>query len=87
MHKHPSQFEPLLISESIPAYRRLIDLAQQLSELNARLDASVHNDVARALSDLVRAMNCYYSNLIEGHHTLPIEIDRAMKKDFTGSPS
>lgn len=87
MYDHPSQFEPLLIPKSRPAYRHLIGLAQELSEVNARLDASVHKDVARALSELVRAMNCYYSNLIEGHHTLPIEIDRAMRQDFKNSPS
>lgn len=87
MYDHPSQFEPLLISASSPFYRKLIGLAQDLAEHNARLDASVHKDAARALSDLVRAMNCYYSNLIEGHHTLPIEIDRAMQKDLKESPS
>lgn len=87
MYDHPSQIEPLLIPASSPAYRRLIGLAQELSEANARLDASVHRDVARALADLVCAMNCYYSNLIEGHHTLPIEIDRAMQQDFANAPS
>ncbi len=87
MYDHPSQIEPLLISASSPAYRHLIGLAQELAEANARLDASVHTDAARALSELVRAMNCYYSNLIEGHHTLPIEIDRAMHRDFTSAPS
>ena len=30
-----------------------------------------------ALADLVRAMNCYYSNLIEGHDTHPVDIERA----------
>ena len=27
-------------------------------------------------------MNCYYSNLIEGHNTLPIDIERALAGDF-----
>jgi Fic family protein len=31
----------------------------------------------------VRAMNCYYSNLIEGHDTHPIEIERALKGDYS----
>ncbi|MBI5919077.1 MAG: Fic family protein [Nitrosomonadales bacterium] len=88
MYDHPSQFEPLLISASSPAhYKRLLDLAQELSELDARLDTSIHKDAVRALSELVRGMNCYYSNLIEGHHTLPIEIDRAMQSDFTATTS
>jgi len=31
----------------------------------------------------VRAMNCYYSNLIEGHDTHPIDIERALKGDYS----
>jgi Fic family protein len=42
--------------------------------------------VVRALADLVRAMNCYYSNLIEGHDTHPIDIERALKKDYSADP-
>ena len=33
---------------------------------------------------LVREMNCYYSNLIEGHKTTPREIEQALKQDFSG---
>lgn len=40
----------------------------------------------RALADLVRAMNCYYSNLIEGHHTHPVDIERAMQNDYSADP-
>lgn len=39
--------------------------------------------VLSALADLVRAMNCYYSNLIEGHSTHPVEIERAMNGDYS----
>lgn len=28
-------------------------------------------------------MNCYYSNLIEGHNTHPIDIERALNEDFS----
>jgi hypothetical protein len=38
------------------------------------------------LAELVRAMNCYYSNLIEGHTTHPVDIERAMKNDYSGNP-
>jgi hypothetical protein len=31
-------------------------------------------------------MNCYYSNLIEGHNTLPIDIDRALNDDLAKEP-
>jgi Fic family protein len=39
-----------------------------------------------SLADLVRSMNCYYSNLIEGHDTHPIDIERALAEDFSASP-
>ena len=36
--------------------------------------------------ELVRALNCYYSNLIEGHETKPQDIERALKRDFSTNP-
>src|SRR6185437_6654834 len=36
-----------------------------------------------SLADLMRAMNCYYSNLIEGHDTHPVDIERALKNDYS----
>jgi Fic family protein len=39
--------------------------------------------VLSALADLVRAMNCYYSNLIEGHDTHPVDIERALKNEYS----
>jgi Fic family protein len=39
--------------------------------------------VVAALADLVRSMNCYYSNLIEGHDTHPVDIERALKNDYS----
>jgi len=29
------------------------------------------------------AMNCYYSNLIEGHDTHPVDIERALRDDYS----
>lgn len=31
-------------------------------------------------------MNCYYSNLIEGHDTHPVDIERALNGDYSGDP-
>ena len=31
-------------------------------------------------------MNCYYSNLIEGHDTHPVDIERALKDDYSKDP-
>jgi Fic family protein len=47
----------------------------------------LHPQTAASLADLVRVMNCYYSNLIEGHHTLPRDIERALANDLDGEDS
>lgn len=42
----------------------------------------VHPILQQSVGDLVRSMNCYYSNLIEGHNTHPRDIDRALAEEF-----
>jgi Fic family protein len=69
--------EPLFIDGSRAAYGSLIGQVHELSEASACLDASLAPPTAKSLSDLFAGMNCYYSNLIEGHHTLPFEIEQA----------
>ena len=75
--------EPLLVSEESPHRRRLNDLAVDLSGRSAGFRRSLPQGLTRALADLVRAMNCYYSNLIEGHDTHPVDIERALKGDYS----
>lgn len=79
-------FEPLLVSEGSPDRPGLNDLALELAEKSAAFRASLPASMAEALADLVRAMNCYYSNLIEGHDTHPVDIERAMRKDYSADP-
>lgn len=74
----PAQMEPLVIDESRPLYHPLIGLAHELSEASACLDASLVPATAKSLAELVAGMNCYYSNLIEGQHTLPLDIEKAL---------
>ena len=78
--------EPLLISESARRRRDLTDLALELAQRAAGFRRSLPDGVMTALADLVRAMNCYYSNLIEGHDTHPIDIERALNNDFNNDP-
>lgn len=78
--------EPMLISESSGRRGPLADLALEVAEKSAGFRASLPDGVVRALSDLVRSMNCYYSNLIEGHDTHPIDIERALKADYSADP-
>jgi Fic family protein len=79
-------FEPLAVAEAAPVRQKLNDLALELAEASAAFRSSVPEPIARALADLVRSMNCYYSNLIEGHDTHPIEIERALANDYSADP-
>ncbi|WP_339868310.1 Fic family protein [Pseudohongiella nitratireducens] len=78
-------FEPLLISEG-PHREHLNDLALELATRNAGFRHSLPAPVVRALAGLVRSMNCYYSNLIEGHNTHPVDIERALEDDYSADP-
>jgi Fic family protein len=75
--------EPLLISESSRHRGALTDLAVDLAGKAAGFRSSLAPGVRTALADLVRSMNCYYSNLIEGHDTHPVDIERALKNDYS----
>ena len=75
--------EPMLVGEGSPHRPGLSDLAVELAGASAGFRRSLPAGVVRALADLVRAMNCYYSNLIEGHDTHPVDIERAMRNDYS----
>lgn len=79
----PSAMEPLLIRESSRHRARLADLAIELTEKSTGLSRSLPAPIVRALAALVRSMNCYYSNLIEGHDTHPVDIERALSEDYS----
>lgn len=78
--------EPLLVSESSRHRSELADLAITLTEKSASLRSSLPPKIIEALATLVRSMNCYYSNLIEGHDTHPINIEQALNEDFSDDP-
>ncbi|MFZ0788124.1 MAG: Fic family protein [Chromatiaceae bacterium] len=78
--------EPLLVGESSKHRAALNDLTLELASRAAGFRRSLPAGVLTALADLVRAMNCYYSNLIEGHDTHPVEIERALKNEYSAEP-
>ena len=78
--------EPLLVSETARQVSKLSDFAVDLAAKAAGLRRSLPGGVAGSLANLVRAMNCYYSNLIEGHDTHPVEIERALRDDYSTDP-
>ncbi|MBV8136389.1 MAG: Fic family protein [Deltaproteobacteria bacterium] len=75
--------EPMLISESSRFRNGLADFAVEIAARSAGFKRSLPGGIDAALADLVRSMNCYYSNLIEGHDTHPIDIERALKNDYS----
>ena len=81
VYRQPSAMEPLLPKGQRV---RLSELTCEILKASGRLTGQVHSPlVLQRVGDLVREMNCYYSNLIEGHKTIPRDIERAMKRDFS----
>lgn len=78
-----SLMEPLLLDEG-PRYRPgLTDLALDLAQKSTGFRRSLPESLLASVADLVRAINCYYSNLIEGHNTHPVDIERALTNDYS----
>lgn len=75
--------EPLLPSEG---NRTLDDLVLDLVAKSNAFTAQLNPVLRASVGDLVRSMNCYYSNLIEGHDTHPVDIDRALAGDYSAEP-
>ena len=80
----PHQFEPLLPGEAQMA--PLLEKASDLTRATARLGSGTMSVAKDELRKLLRRMNSYYTNKIEGEHTRPSEIDRALHKDFSDKP-
>ncbi len=76
MLETPARVEPCFFEDDIP--RILADLVSEIQHEASLLGRDLHLDAAAELAELVRVMNCYYSNLIEGHDTRPKDIERAL---------
>jgi Fic family protein len=84
-YEHPGSLV-LMPPEDHAGMRQLQDLSTTLALESAALGGRLAPRVAAAIGDLVRSMNCYYSNLIEGHATTPIDIQRAMAEEYSDNP-
>src|SRR5260370_3138096 len=78
-----SDMEPLLIGDSSRHRGGLTDLAFDLTQKSAGFRRSLPDSLLTSVADLVRAMNCYYSNLIDGHDIHPIDIERSLKNHYS----
>ena len=78
-----TRMEPTLLAEDSGFRPELTELAFELASKAAGFRRSLPSGISNALAKLVRAMNCYYSNLIEGHNTHPVEIERALNGEYS----
>lgn len=79
MLETPQRIEPARL-EDVP--EGIADLIAELVDAAAKLGNGLHPQTAANLAGLVRLMNTYYSNLIEGHNTRPKDIERALAGEF-----
>jgi Fic family protein len=77
-------FEPVIPDER--AMGPLRELANQVQRASLELAGLAGTSLQDALGPLLRAMNSYYTNRIEGQHTLPHEIERAIRNDLDAKP-
>src|SRR5947208_14951760 len=73
--------EPLLISETSRHRAALTDLALELAQKSAGFRRSLPPGLTASLASLVRAMNYYYGNRIQGRDPQRDHIRRARKDD------
>ncbi|MCB0412431.1 MAG: Fic family protein, partial [Bdellovibrionales bacterium] len=76
------RIEPTMISST----EKIADLIADLSSKAATLGSALHPKTAVSLASLVRIMNCYYTNLIEGHKTRPKDIERGLEGHWDQDP-
>ena len=82
----PALMEPLLLCEGAKRRGEILDRTVELAQKAAGLRRALPETLLSSLATLVRAMNCYYSNLIEGHNTHPVNIERALRDDYSRDP-
>ncbi|MBW4056093.1 MAG: Fic family protein [Proteobacteria bacterium] len=65
----------------------LADLAAQVLAKSAALSSALPEATQTSMHELLRIINSYYSNMIEGNSTHPIDIERAVRKDYSTDPA
>jgi Fic family protein len=79
MSDHATQMEPLYPART----DALEDLAREVIAASARLEGRLAPETLAGIRALLQVVNSYYSNLIEGHSTHPIDIEKAMRQDYS----
>jgi len=80
-YDHPQQFEPLMPAPAVlgPLLERASDLTRAATALGVTAGRPSQSEIGA----LLRSMNSYYSNRLEGEHTRPSDIERALQQDFS----
>jgi Fic family protein len=86
MYHLAHQFEPLLPAQG-RARDALLGRARRVVDAARALSCPAHPATRAALRALLRSMNSYYSNRIEGQSTHPLNIERALRRDFSDQPA
>jgi Fic family protein len=76
-----SAMDPL-IPDAVSLQEPALDLVREASALGSRLHPTTRGQVR----ELLRAINTYHSNLIEGHNTRPRDIERALAGELSAVP-
>lgn len=79
MYDRSSHMEPMFPRTTKP----LVDLAMEVFRREAELGGMVHPVTRKEIARLLRHINSYYSNRIEGEHTNPVDIERAVRKEYS----
>lgn len=77
------QFEPLVLGSAGEQFQAL---TAEIVARSSAVQSAVHPTTRERLHELLRAMNAYYSNRIEGQGTHPLNIERALRNDFSARP-
>jgi Fic family protein len=76
--------DPLLPTGS--EWDRLVGKAEQVVHAADQLAGWGAPETVAAIADLTRSMNSYYSNRIEGQETHPLNVERALRSDYSTEP-
>ena len=77
-----SEMEPMMAENG-----ELEDLAAHILAKSSALGAQLPDATQASMRELLRIVNSYYSNMIEGNSTHPIDIERATRKDYSSDPA
>lgn len=84
MYDSPHQFEPTGLTDR--HWEEIQPLAEHIVLASLKLTSAVHESTRSTLRELIRQMNAYYSNRIEGQHTHPHHIEKALRNEYSSRP-